>query len=262
MKLRVDDITWREIDGDLVILDLRSSTYLTANASGTVLMRQLTEERTLQQLIQALIDAFGIAERRAQQDVQTFLDELGERGLLEYTAASATQTPSPLPAAGESRNAKEVSQCKTHYEPPKLTTVGSVRSLTMGQGFRGNDDTSRLHRIWVRIRHPDLRPRLVSARRGPGGTSGVPASPRSSSEPDCSLTPSSGRARWRSRPAGCTDPSRRRRVPHPSGTPRDALDDAIRSALVHGPCYVTLLRRSRLVGRAGRGDGARPPRGP
>src|SRR4051794_22901354 len=33
MKLRVDDITWREIDGDLVILDLRSSTYLTANAS-------------------------------------------------------------------------------------------------------------------------------------------------------------------------------------------------------------------------------------
>jgi asparagine synthetase B (glutamine-hydrolysing) len=27
--------------------------------------------------------------------------------------------------------------------------------------------------------------------------------------------------------------------PHPSGTPREALDDAIRSALVHGPCYVT-----------------------
>jgi hypothetical protein len=27
-----------------------------------------------------------------------------------------------------------------HYESPRLTTVGSVRSLTMGQGFRGNDD--------------------------------------------------------------------------------------------------------------------------
>ncbi|WP_169576492.1 lasso RiPP family leader peptide-containing protein [Nocardioides halotolerans] len=27
-----------------------------------------------------------------------------------------------------------------HYESPKLTTVGSVRSLTMGQGFHGNDD--------------------------------------------------------------------------------------------------------------------------
>ena len=93
MKLRLDDITWREIDGDLVILDLRSSTYLTANASGTVLMRQLTEDRTLQQLIQALIHAFGIAELRAQQDVQTFLDELGERGLLEHTARDRHQDP-------------------------------------------------------------------------------------------------------------------------------------------------------------------------
>jgi hypothetical protein len=93
MKLRVDDITWREIDGDLVILDLRSSTYLTANASGTVLMRQLTEERTLPQLIQALVEAFGIPEGRAQQDVQTFVDELGENGLLERTAAERHQDP-------------------------------------------------------------------------------------------------------------------------------------------------------------------------
>lgn len=98
MKLRVDDITWREIDGDLVILDLRSSTYLTANASGTVLMRQLTEERTLSQLVQALVDAFGIPEGRARQDVQTFIDELGENGLLERAAWE--RHPDPVAASG------------------------------------------------------------------------------------------------------------------------------------------------------------------
>jgi hypothetical protein len=27
-----------------------------------------------------------------------------------------------------------------YYEPPKLTTVGSVRGLTMGQGLLGHDD--------------------------------------------------------------------------------------------------------------------------
>jgi Coenzyme PQQ synthesis protein D (PqqD) len=105
MKLRVDDITWREIDGDLVVLDLRSSTYLTANASGTVLMRQLTERRTLQQLTEALVDAFDIPEDAAQRDVQAFVDDLGERGLLDRTDSSAAissapQTPSPTPAAG------------------------------------------------------------------------------------------------------------------------------------------------------------------
>jgi hypothetical protein len=98
MKLRVDDITWREIDGDLVILDLRSSTYLTANASGSVLMRHLTEERTLEQLAQALVDTFDIPERRAKKDVQTFIGELGERGLLER--AGPERHPDPVAASG------------------------------------------------------------------------------------------------------------------------------------------------------------------
>jgi hypothetical protein len=98
MKLRVDDITWREIDGDLVILDLRTSTYLTANASATVLMRQLTEEQTLTQLVQALVDAFEIPEQRAQKDVQTFVDELGERGLLQRS--DRERHPDPVAASG------------------------------------------------------------------------------------------------------------------------------------------------------------------
>jgi hypothetical protein len=98
MKLRVDDMTWREIDGDLVILDLRSSTYLTANASATVLMRQLTEECSLPQLVQALVDAFDIPDHRAQQDVQAFLDELGASGLLERSGRE--RHPDPVAASG------------------------------------------------------------------------------------------------------------------------------------------------------------------
>ena len=85
MKLRVDDITWREIDGDLVLLDLRSSAYLTVNASGTLLMRQLTEERTLTQLAEVLANAFDIPAHQAQLDAQKFVDELGERDLLQPT---------------------------------------------------------------------------------------------------------------------------------------------------------------------------------
>jgi hypothetical protein len=99
MKLRVDDITWREIDGDLVLLDLRSSTYLTANSSGSVLIRHLTEERTPQQLTQALVDAFDVTEQQAQQDVQRFLDVLGARGLLEQVGLQ--RHPDPVAASGD-----------------------------------------------------------------------------------------------------------------------------------------------------------------
>ncbi|SDL34787.1 PqqD family protein [Tessaracoccus oleiagri] len=83
MKLRTTDITWREIDGDLIILDLTSSTYLTANASGAVLMKELTEERSSQELAQALVDAFGIDHDQAESDVRHFVQALNDSGLLE-----------------------------------------------------------------------------------------------------------------------------------------------------------------------------------
>lgn len=87
MKLRADDITWREIDGDLVILDLRSSTYLTTNASGAVLMKELTEERTDDELVRALVDAFGISTAQAESDVRSFVAALSDGGLLEEQPA-------------------------------------------------------------------------------------------------------------------------------------------------------------------------------
>ena len=88
MKLRVGDLTWREIDRELVILDLRSSTYLTTNASGTVLMQALTENRTESELVQRLVDTFGIPRPEAESDVRSFTEALGEAGLLELAGTS------------------------------------------------------------------------------------------------------------------------------------------------------------------------------
>ncbi len=83
MKLRSSDLLWHEIDGELVVLDLRSSQYLATNASGTVLVTQLTEERTQAELAQALIEAFGISQSQATHDVVGFVTELERSGLLD-----------------------------------------------------------------------------------------------------------------------------------------------------------------------------------
>ena len=50
MKLRSEGLTWQEIDGELVILDLKNSVYLTTNAAGAVIAKLLTEERTVDEL--------------------------------------------------------------------------------------------------------------------------------------------------------------------------------------------------------------------
>ena len=46
MKLRTDGVTWQEIDGELVLLDMQTSAYLTTNVAGAVLAKLLVEERT------------------------------------------------------------------------------------------------------------------------------------------------------------------------------------------------------------------------
>ena len=46
MQIRTEGLVWQELDGELVLMDLERSVYLTTNATGSVLAKLLTEERT------------------------------------------------------------------------------------------------------------------------------------------------------------------------------------------------------------------------
>jgi hypothetical protein len=82
VRLRTEGITWQEIDGELVILDLQSSMYLTTNGSGAFLAKLLTEERTEQELAMALAAEFGIADDVAAADTAAFIGQLADKKLL------------------------------------------------------------------------------------------------------------------------------------------------------------------------------------
>ncbi|WP_324649612.1 PqqD family protein [Georgenia sp. H159] len=82
MKLRSDDITWQEIDGELVILDTARSVYLTTNVAGAHLAKLLTEDRTLGDLADALVEEYGIDRATAQADAEAFVADLREKDLL------------------------------------------------------------------------------------------------------------------------------------------------------------------------------------
>lgn len=83
MKLRSDDVTWREIDGEMVILDLSSSTYLRTNQTGSSLMRMLAEDRSIDELADGLVGAYGISPEQARIDTEAFIQMLEEQRLLD-----------------------------------------------------------------------------------------------------------------------------------------------------------------------------------
>ncbi|SEB83608.1 Coenzyme PQQ synthesis protein D (PqqD) [Paramicrobacterium humi] len=82
MKLRTDGVTWQEIDGELVILDMQTSVYLTANGAATVLAKMLVEERSFEELAEALTQHFGIDQAVAEADARNFIEQLREKSLL------------------------------------------------------------------------------------------------------------------------------------------------------------------------------------
>jgi hypothetical protein len=82
LRLREADLHWREIDGEIVALEARSSRYVAANGAGAVLWRALVAGSTREQLADELVAAFGIDRERAAADADRFVAELAAQGLL------------------------------------------------------------------------------------------------------------------------------------------------------------------------------------
>jgi hypothetical protein len=83
LRLRTDDLSWREIDDEVIAVDVETSTYLGTNKAGALLWRRLgSGGATRQELADLLVQTYGIEHGRARADVGAFLDDLAARGLL------------------------------------------------------------------------------------------------------------------------------------------------------------------------------------
>lgn len=81
-RLRESGLSSCSVGGELVILDLDSSQYLTIRGSGVYLFELLGVERDRDELVAALLARFEVDEGTARADVDRFLADLAEAGLL------------------------------------------------------------------------------------------------------------------------------------------------------------------------------------
>jgi Coenzyme PQQ synthesis protein D (PqqD) len=82
LKLHDDRVAWREVEGEIVALDLDDSTYLAINNTGRLIWYELAAGASREDLVEKLVQAYDIPLDQAAADVDAFLAELRKRDFL------------------------------------------------------------------------------------------------------------------------------------------------------------------------------------
>ena len=83
LRLRGEAVEWRIVDGEVMVLDLRTSTYFAVNGAGAVIWPELADGTTTGDLEARLAEAFDLSPELARRDVGAFVASLRAQGLLE-----------------------------------------------------------------------------------------------------------------------------------------------------------------------------------
>lgn len=83
MRVRREGVSWQDVDGHVVVLDLRTSLYLELNPAGSLLWNALIDGRDVDGLPAVLQDAYGLPDDVAKADAAVFVGQLRERDLLD-----------------------------------------------------------------------------------------------------------------------------------------------------------------------------------
>ena len=81
-SVRTQGLVWKRVGGQVVVLDLASSTYFSTGESGALLWDRLCDGASEDELVLILESAYGLARQTAVDDVRGFLSDGAEAGIL------------------------------------------------------------------------------------------------------------------------------------------------------------------------------------
>jgi hypothetical protein len=77
-----DEVIFRELDGEAVVLNLDTGVYFGLDAVGTRIWRLIEERKPLRLVLETLIDEYEASPDRLQSDLLAFVERLNGKGLL------------------------------------------------------------------------------------------------------------------------------------------------------------------------------------
>ncbi len=123
-KARTDDVAWRVVEGEGVLVHAESSAYFGLNRTGTALWEALANAPcTTDELVHGLTERFAAPSHQAMGDVDTFLASLVGAGLVTEAQDGSAKPP----ANGQVLDVRAGGL----YEPPQLSPFGELEQLIL-----------------------------------------------------------------------------------------------------------------------------------
>ncbi len=82
----LENIAWRNVNDEIVILNLKSGEYYTLNDVGQIIWLALADQKSVEEIKSKLIVEFDVSPDTATQDIKTFLSKMVDEGLLHVSA--------------------------------------------------------------------------------------------------------------------------------------------------------------------------------
>ncbi|WP_447972597.1 PqqD family protein [Nitrospira sp. Kam-Ns4a] len=84
-----EDILFRELQSEGVILNLNTGVYFGLDAVGTRIWRLLREHGQVQKVLDSLLQEYDVPEARCREDLLNLLVQMREKGLIEVRNGTA-----------------------------------------------------------------------------------------------------------------------------------------------------------------------------
>ncbi len=77
-----DNYSWRDVNDELVVLNLQSGEYFTFNAVGRLIWLSLNDGKTVEEIAHTVVAEYATSEEKAVADVKAFITNLVSEKLL------------------------------------------------------------------------------------------------------------------------------------------------------------------------------------
>lgn len=78
-----EDVVWRNLQGESVLLDLKSGVYFGLDAVGTRIWALLQDHSDLQAVLQELLSEYEVNEETCARDLMDLVSAMAEKGLVQ-----------------------------------------------------------------------------------------------------------------------------------------------------------------------------------